>query len=110
MDNDLVAYPKSHVPVGEDFLLLSPTAQAHAFLAPLLGSTMAPTLFALALLFCGLNSTITATLAGQSVVEGFLNLRTEPWVRRLGARMIAISPAVIVTNRAGEEARGPVSE
>src|SRR3984885_12205724 len=57
--------------------------QAHAFLAPLLGSTLAPTLFAIALLCCGLNSTITATLAGQIVMEGFLNLRIAPWLRRL---------------------------
>jgi manganese transport protein len=80
--------------------------QAHAFLAPLLGSTMAPTLFAIALLCCGLNSTITATLAGQIVMEGFLNLRIAPWLRRLVTRMIAIVPAVIVTIWAGGKATG----
>jgi manganese transport protein len=80
--------------------------QAHAFLAPLLGSTMAPTLFAIALLCCGLNSTITATLSGQIVMEGFLNLRIAPWLRRMVTRMIAIVPAVVVTVWAGEKASG----
>jgi manganese transport protein len=80
--------------------------QAHAFLAPLLGSTLAPTLFAVALLCCGLNSTITATLAGQIVMEGFLNLRIAPWLRRMVTRMIAIVPAVVVTVWAGEKATG----
>ena len=80
--------------------------QAHAFLAPLLGSTLAPTLFAIALLCCGLNSTITATLSGQIVMEGFLNLRIAPWLRRMVTRMIAIVPAVIVTIWAGEKATG----
>jgi manganese transport protein len=80
--------------------------QAHAFLAPLLGSTLAPTLFAVALLCCGLNSTITATLSGQIVMEGFLNLRLAPWLRRLVTRMIAILPAVVVTLWAGEQATG----
>jgi len=80
--------------------------QAHAFLAPLLGSTLAPTLFAIALLCCGLNSTITATLSGQIVMEGFLHLRIAPWLRRLVTRMIAIVPAVVVTIYAGEKATG----
>lgn len=80
--------------------------QAHAFLAPLLGSTLAPTLFAVALLCCGLNSTITATLSGQIVMEGFLHLRIAPWLRRMVTRMIAIVPAVIVTVWAGEKATG----
>src|SRR5580692_109585 len=80
--------------------------QAHAFLAPLLGSTLAPTLFAIALLCCGLNSTITATLSGQIVMEGFLRFRIAPWLRRLVTRMIAILPAVVVTIWAGEKATG----
>src|SRR5215469_14804841 len=80
--------------------------QAHSFLAPLLGSTLAPTLFAIALLCCGLNSTITATLSGQIVMEGFLNFRVAPWLRRLVTRLIAIVPAVIVTIWAGEKATG----
>jgi manganese transport protein len=80
--------------------------QAHSFLSPLLGSTLAPTLFAVALLCCGLNSTITATLSGQIVMEGFLNFRIAPWLRRLVTRMIAILPAVVVTIWAGERATG----
>lgn len=80
--------------------------QAHAFLAPLLGSRLAPTLFAVALLCCGLNSTITATLSGQIVMEGFLNWRIAPWLRRLITRLIAIVPAVVVTIWAGERATG----
>src|SRR6476620_7246276 len=80
--------------------------QAHAFLAPLLGSTLAPTLFAIALLCCGLNSTITATLSGQIVMEGFLKLRIAPWLRRLVTRLVAIVPAVGVTIWAGEKATG----
>jgi len=80
--------------------------QAHSFLAPLLGSTLAPTLFAVALLCCGLNSTITATLSGQIVMEGFLNWRIAPWLRRMVTRVIAILPAVVVTIWAGEKATG----
>ena len=80
--------------------------QAHAFLAPLLGSTLAPTLFAIALLCCGLNATITANLSGQIVMEDFLNWRIAPWLRRLVTRMIAIVPAVVVTLLAGEKATG----
>jgi manganese transport protein len=80
--------------------------QAHSFLAPLLGSTLAPTLFAIALLCCGLNSTITATLSGQIVMEGFLTFRVAPWLRRLVTRAIAIVPAVVVTIYAGDKATG----
>ena len=80
--------------------------QAYAFLAPLLGSTLAPSLFAVALICCGLNSTITATLSGQIVMEGFLKLRVAPWLRRLLTRTIAILPAVVVTLIAGEKATG----
>jgi manganese transport protein len=58
---------------------------------------MAPTLFAIALLACGLNSTVTATLSGQIVMEGFLDIRLPPWARRLATRAIAIVPAAIVT-------------
>jgi manganese transport protein len=77
--------------------------QAHAFLAPLLGSAIAPTLFGIALLCCGMNSTVTATLAGQIVMEGFLDLRLPPWARRLITRSIAIVPAAIVTIWYGEK-------
>jgi manganese transport protein len=80
--------------------------QAHTFLAPMLGSTLAPTLFGIALLCCGLNSTITATLAGQIVMEGFIKFRMAPWLRRMVTRMIAIVPAVGVTIWYGEKATG----
>jgi len=80
--------------------------QAHAFLAPLLGSTLAPTLFGIALLACGLNSTVTATLAGQIVMEGFIQIRIKPWLRRMVTRLIAIVPAVVVTILAGEKGTG----
>ena len=71
--------------------------QVHSLIAPLLGSVWAPTLFAIALLACGLNSTVTATLSGQIVMEGFLDIRLPPYLRRLVTRGIAIVPAAIVT-------------
>ncbi|RKK02097.1 divalent metal cation transporter MntH [Pseudoroseomonas wenyumeiae] len=74
---------------------------AHTLLAPLLG-TAAPFLFAIALLACGLNSTVTATIAGQVVMEGFLRIRLRPALRRLVTRIIAIVPAVVVTWIYGE--------
>jgi manganese transport protein len=80
--------------------------QAHSFLAPLLGSAIAPTLFGIALLCCGLNSTVTATLAGQIVMEGFLDIRLPGWARRLITRAIAIVPAAIVTIWYGEKGTG----
>ena len=70
---------------------------AYRLITPLLGSGLAATLFALALLFCGLNATVTATLAGQIVMEGFLRLRLPPVLRRLVTRLIAIIPAIVVT-------------
>jgi len=77
--------------------------QVHSFLAPLLGSLYAPSLFAVALLCCGLNSTVTATLSGQIVMEGFIDIRLPPWLRRLTTRAIAIVPAAIVTIWYGEK-------
>jgi manganese transport protein len=71
-------------------------------LAPLLGFSIAPTLFGIALLCCGLNSSVTATLAGQIVMEGFLNIKLAPWLRRLITRAIAIVPAALVTIWYGE--------
>ncbi|HWD13062.1 Nramp family divalent metal transporter [Pseudochrobactrum sp. sp1633] len=71
--------------------------QAEALLAPLLGNAMAPILFGIALLCSGLNSTVTATMAGQIVMEGFINFRIQPWLRRLITRGIAIVPTIIVT-------------
>jgi manganese transport protein len=70
---------------------------AYQLLTPLLGASSASFLFALALLASGQNSTLTGTLAGQIVMEGFLHLRLQPWLRRLITRAIAIIPAVIVT-------------
>lgn len=70
---------------------------AHKLLGPLLGLAIAPTLFGIALLCCGINSTVTATLAGQIVMEGFLKIRLPPWLRRLITRGIAIIPAAAVT-------------
>ncbi len=79
---------------------------AHALLSPLLGTTLASTLFAVALLASGQNSTVTGTLAGQIVMEGFLDIRLPAWVRRLITRLIAIVPAVIVTAMYGEHGAG----
>ena len=81
-------------------------SQAQALLHPLLGSAIAPTLFGIALLCCGLNSTVTATLAGQAVMEGFLDIRLKPWLRRLVTRAIAIIPAAGVTIFYGEQETG----
>jgi manganese transport protein len=75
---------------------------AYKLLSPLLGTTMASTLFAVALLCSGQNATLTGTLAGQIVMEGFINLRLRPWLRRLITRLIAIVPAVIVVVLYGE--------
>jgi len=77
--------------------------QAYELLAPMLGVGLASTLFAVALLASGINSTVTATLAGQIVMEGFLRLRIAPWARRLLTRGIAIVPVVIVTAIYGEQ-------
>ncbi|MBJ3778389.1 Nramp family divalent metal transporter [Acuticoccus mangrovi] len=68
--------------------------QAHALLSPLLGGALAPTLFGIALLCCGLNSTVTATMAGQIVMEGFVRLRMSPVARRLLTRLLAIVPTL----------------
>ncbi|MCA0278756.1 MAG: Nramp family divalent metal transporter [Proteobacteria bacterium] len=76
--------------------------EAHALLSPLLGIAIAPTLFGIALLCCGINSTVTATLAGQIVMEGFLRIKLPPWLRRLVTRAIAIVPAAAVTLWFGE--------
>jgi manganese transport protein len=80
--------------------------QAFELLSPLLGLGIASTLFAIALLASGLNSTVTATLAGQIVMEGFLNLRLPNWARRLVTRGIAIVPVVIITALYGERGTG----
>jgi manganese transport protein len=80
--------------------------KAFELLSPLLGLGVASTLFAIALLASGLNSTVTATLAGQIVMEGFLRLRMPTWARRLVTRAVAIVPVVIVTALYGERGTG----
>jgi manganese transport protein len=75
---------------------------AYKTLTPLLGTSMAAYLFAIALLCSGQNSTLTGTLAGQIVMEGFMNIRMRPWLRRLLTRLVAIVPAIIVTAFYGE--------
>src|ERR1044071_3251720 len=85
---------------------VSEIEQAYDLLSPLLGVGVASTLFAVALLASGLNSTVTATLAGQIVMEGFLDLRLPSWARRLLTRGIAIIPVVIVTAIYGEKGTG----
>ena len=80
--------------------------KAHLLLEPLLGSSLAPVLFGVALLCAGLNSTVTATMAGQIVMEGFINLRIAPWARRLITRGLAIIPAVFVILLYGSQGVG----
>ena len=76
--------------------------QAHELLTPLLGTTFASALFAIALLASGQSSTLTGTYAGQIVMEGFLDIRLRPWLRRLLTRSVAIIPAAIVVSGSGE--------
>lgn len=80
--------------------------KAHALLSPLLGGSLAPMLFGLALLCCGLNATITATMAGQIVMEGFIRWRISPVARRLITRVFAIVPAIAVILWWGSEGTG----
>ncbi|SDF75767.1 manganese transport protein [Fontibacillus panacisegetis] len=77
-------------------------SEAYHLLTPIVGTTLASVMFAVALLASGQNSTLTGTLAGQIVMEGFVNIRLAPWLRRLITRLIAIIPAVIVTAIYGE--------
>jgi manganese transport protein len=79
---------------------------AHQLLTPVLGASLASVMFAVALLASGQASTITGTLAGQIVMEGFLNIRLRPWLRRLITRLIAVVPAVIVAGLYGERGIG----
>jgi len=79
---------------------------AYQLLTPVLGATLASTFFAIALLASGQNSTLTGTLAGQIVMEGFLRIHIRPWLRRLITRFIAIVPAVIVAAIYGERGTG----
>jgi len=79
---------------------------AHEMLMPLLGHAVAPVLFGVALLCCGLNSTVTATMAGQIVMEGFIDIKMAAWARRLVTRLVAIVPAIAVILWAGEAQLG----
>ena len=79
---------------------------AYKLLSPLLGTSAAGVLFAVALLCSGQNATLTGTLAGQIVMEGFMNIRLRPWLRRLITRLIAIVPAIIVVALYGEQGTG----
>ena len=81
-------------------------ADAHKLLTPVLGAGAASVLFAVALLASGQNSTLTGTLAGQIVMEGFLDLKLKPWLRRLITRLIAVVPALIVAIIYGEQGTG----
>jgi manganese transport protein len=81
-------------------------ANAHQLLAPLLGTSLAPVLFAIALIASGQSSTLTGTLTGQIVMEGYLNIRIAPALRRLITRLVAVAPALIVIALAGDRAAG----
>ena len=85
---------------------VSEIQDAHKMMAPMLGSTLAPLLFAIALIAAGQSSTITGTLAGQVIMEGYLNLRLQPWIRRLLTRLIAIVPAFLTIYFLGEDKTG----
>ncbi len=91
---------------GTSYANVADISDAYKLLTPVLGASLASTLFAVALLASGQNSTLTGTLAGQIVMEGFLDIRLRPWLRRLITRLIAIVPAVIVTALYGERGTG----
>jgi manganese transport protein len=93
---------------GTGYESVADISDAYKLLSPLLGTTLASTLFAVALLCSGQNATLTGTLAGQIVMEGFINLRLRPWLRRLITRLIAIIPAVIVISIYGDRGSGPL--
>src|SRR6187401_1599634 len=91
---------------GTPYESVAEIGDAYQLLSPLLGTTMASVLFAVALLCSGQNATLTGTLAGQIVMEGFINLRIRPWLRRLITRLLAIIPAIIVVALYGERGTG----
>ena len=91
---------------GKGYDSVADIADAHKLLTPVLGAGAASALFAIALLASGQNSTLTGTLAGQIVMEGFLNLKLKPWVRRLITRSVAVVPALIVAILYGEKGTG----
>jgi manganese transport protein len=103
----MVFFGKESVTVpGGDVVKFGPESDwirvAYLTLAPLLGTAVASTLFAVALLASGQSSTITGTLAGQVVMEGFMQWRLAPWIRRLITRILAILPAIIIIGVRGE--------
>jgi manganese transport protein len=85
-------------------IVVTEIQQAHMLLAPLLGTSLAGVIFAIALLCSGQSSTLTGTMAGQVVMEGFLNIRMRPWLRRLITRSLAIIPAALTIYFAGDQA------
>jgi len=94
-----VFYKSGHYEVAE-------IQDAHRLLEPLLGASIAPIAFAIALLASGQSSTITGTFAGQIVMEGYLNLRIRPWLRRLITRLLAVVPAALTVLYFGEDSTG----
>ncbi len=84
-------------------IMVTEIQQAHRLLEPILGTTLAPAAFAIALIAAGQSSTLTGTLTGQIIMEGFLNIRIRPWLRRLITRSLALLPAVIVIALTGSE-------
>jgi manganese transport protein len=103
----MVFYGKTHVTVaGGQTVTFSPDSDwiriAYLTLAPLLGTSLASVLFVVALLASGQSSTITGTLAGQVVMEGFMHWRLQPWLRRLITRALAIIPAVLIIGLRGD--------
>jgi manganese transport protein len=91
---------------GTAYESVADIGDAHQLLSPLLGTSAAGILFAVALLCSGQNATLTGTLAGQIVMEGFVNIRLRPWLRRLITRLVAIVPAVVVVSLYGERGTG----
>ncbi len=85
---------------------VSEIQDAHQLLEPLLGKSYAPVLFAIALIAAGQSSTVTGTLAGQIVMEGYLHLRIAPWLRRIITRLLAVIPAILAISIYGEHATG----
>lgn len=85
---------------------VSEIQDAHRLLEPLLGKSYAPALFAIALIAAGQSSTVTGTLAGQIIMEGYLDLRIAPWLRRIITRLLAVIPAILVVTLLGEDATG----
>ena len=84
-------------------IVVTEIQQAHVLLVPLLGTSLAGVIFAVALLCSGQSSTLTGTMAGQVVMEGFLNFRMRPWLRRLVTRTLAIVPAALTIYFAGDQ-------